>query len=206
MKTTHILLPLLFSLLALCSRAGQNPVDSLQISLELHSVENMRDAELQLSKTAQLKGDYKNAILHYQRFIVYRDSFVNREIEGKALQLQMKYEYEKKEAVLKEQQMKERAVTEEKQRKQSLITYASTTGLLIVLIFAGYMLRSLKTTRKQKLIIEKKTEETEEQYRIIEEKNKNITDSINYAARIQRSLLPAENNLVKQIERLKKSG
>ncbi len=38
-----------------------------------------------------------------------------------------------------------------------------------------------------------RTKEINDQKKIIEEKNKDITDSINYAQRIQRSILPTEN-------------
>jgi two-component system, sensor histidine kinase LadS len=43
--------------------------------------------------------------------------------------------------------------------------------------------------------VEKRTVELKTQKRIIEEKNKNITDSINYANRIQLSILPSEDYL-----------
>ncbi|MCE9537976.1 MAG: serine/threonine-protein phosphatase, partial [Bacteroidetes bacterium] len=47
----------------------------------------------------------------------------------------------------------------------------------------------LRITRKQKQIIEIKNSETELQKKIIEEKNKDITDSIRYAKRIQDALM-----------------
>jgi serine phosphatase RsbU (regulator of sigma subunit) len=62
--------------------------------------------------------------------------------------------------------------------------------MILVAGFAGFIFRSLRTTRRQKQIIEVKSRETEEQKKIIEEKNKDITDSINYAKRIQQAKLP----------------
>ncbi len=71
-------------------------------------------------------------------------------------------------------------------------------------MFAGYIFLTLSTTKEQKKIIELKNEETEFQKQIIEEKNKNIIDSIEYAKRIQQSLLPTEKYIDKNIKRLHK--
>ncbi|MGZ3901996.1 MAG: hypothetical protein ACXVDC_16840, partial [Bacteroidia bacterium] len=99
-----------------------------------------------------------------------------------------KYEFDKKEAVLKKQQEKEHAVAEEKSCIQKIIIGSVIVGLLFVIIFAAYVYRSLKTTRGQK--------------HVIEEKQKEILDSIRYAKRIQRSLLPRESYISKSLERL----
>ncbi|MGZ3865756.1 MAG: tetratricopeptide repeat protein [Bacteroidia bacterium] len=48
-----------------------------------------------------------------------------------------------------------------------------------------------------------KNAELKEAYNIIEQKNKDIHDSIIYASRIQRSLLPQENYFLKNLKRLK---
>lgn len=52
--------------------------------------------------------------------------------------------------------------------------------------------------------IQKAKETITEQKAIIEEKNKDITDSIVYARRIQRSLLPHDKYIARTLERLKK--
>jgi hypothetical protein len=83
-------------------------------------------------------------------------------------------------------------------------------GLLLVLFFAGYVFRSLRITRKQKNIIEEQKnlveqqkQEVELQKFLVEEHQKEIIDSIKYARRIQRALLPTEKYIDKNINRLK---
>jgi hypothetical protein len=61
-------------------------------------------------------------------------------------------------------------------------------GLLLVIIFAGFVFRSLKATRIQKIIIE--------------EKQKEILDSIHYAKRIQTALMTNEKYIEKNLKRL----
>jgi hypothetical protein len=63
-----------------------------------------------------------------------------------------------------------------------------------------------KLIREQNAMLERKvkerTAELEEQRDIIEEKNKEITDSIKYAKRIQSTLLPSEKYIEKNLNRL----
>lgn len=77
-------------------------------------------------------------------------------------------------------------------------------GLALVIVFAAFMYNRFKVTQKQKQIIEAKEWETQEQNKIItqqkhivEEKQKEILDSINYAKRIQYTLL-AHNDFLKE--------
>jgi hypothetical protein len=58
------------------------------------------------------------------------------------------------------------------------------------------MYNRFRVTRKQKAIIESQKE-------IVEEKQKEIMDSIRYAKRIQRSLLPLESTIEKTLKKLK---
>ncbi len=58
-------------------------------------------------------------------------------------------------------------------------------GIAIALLLAGFVYNRLRTTRKQKA-------EIEFQKSLVQEKNNEITDSINYAKRIQGAILPTE--------------
>jgi len=67
--------------------------------------------------------------------------------------------------------------------------------LLLVAIFSVILFNRFRVTQKQKGVIELKEKETQLQKHIIEEKHKEITDSINYAERIQRSFLATNEHL-----------
>jgi serine phosphatase RsbU (regulator of sigma subunit) len=66
-----------------------------------------------------------------------------------------------------------------------VIVFTGAIALAVVIILI-IVFRSLKVTRKQKAMIE-------EQKNIVEEKNKDITDSIHYASRIQKALLTTDD-------------
>jgi len=161
---------------------------SLTLSKELGFPAKIRNAELNLSKIDSALGNYATAFEHYKQFVIYRDSISNQETRKAGIKSQLKYEYEKKEAVMKEQQKKDQALSAEKNRRQQIIIWSVAAGLLLVIGFAGFVFRSLKVTREQKLIIE--------------EKQKDILDSIRYAKRIQQSLLPNEKYFDKNLKRL----
>ena len=76
-------------------------------------------------------------------------------------------------------------------------------GLVLVIVFSGFIFKSLRTTRKQKLLIEIKNKETEEQKKTIEMKQKENLDSIHYAKRIQTALIPNEKYIAKVINKLR---
>lgn len=77
-------------------------------------------------------------------------------------------------------------------------------GLLLVLILAIVVYRGSKQKQKANNQLLAKNEIIEAQKHIVEEKQKEIIDSINYAKRIQQSQLPTEKYITKSINRLKK--
>lgn len=163
---------------------------SLAEKIDLNEVK--RDANKLLSDIYLKLGDPTKSLQHYKNFVTARDSFFNEENTKNTVKLEMNYEFEKKEASIKAEQEKERAVAEEKSREQKIIIMLVISGLLLVTVFAGLLFRSLKITRNQKDIIEAHKKLIENSKREVEEKNKDITDSINYAQKIQEAILPAK--------------
>jgi ligand-binding sensor domain-containing protein/serine phosphatase RsbU (regulator of sigma subunit) len=70
--------------------------------------------------------------------------------------------------------------------------------LVVVILFALYRLRTATLRARQKQLektVEDRTEELKKEKELVEEKHKEITDSINYAERIQRSFLATKDLL-----------
>jgi tetratricopeptide (TPR) repeat protein len=183
------------------AEAKQYLEDGLSLSIETGAKEFIMNSYEGLTKVDSVTGNYKSQITNYKLYILYRDSLENEETRKKTIQSQMKYEYETKEAVANAEHRKElenqEAIAVEKNRKQKLVTAFVIGGLLLVLVFSGFVFRSLRITKKQKVLIEK-------QKVIVEEHQKDIIDSITYARRIQQSLLPTEKYIEKNLNRLKK--
>jgi serine phosphatase RsbU (regulator of sigma subunit) len=123
----------------------------------------------------------------------------NEESKEKIIQASMNYEFEKKEALTKAAQDKKDALAATEMKKQQIIRYAVSGILVLVILFTLFLYNRFRLIRKQKNIIELKERETHAQKEIIEEKHKEITDSINYAERIQRSFLATTEMLDKYL-------
>jgi tetratricopeptide (TPR) repeat protein len=176
--------------------------DGLNLSKEIGAKDIIRDSYSGLAQVDSITGNYKSQVANYKLYILYRDSLDNEETRKKTIQSQMTYDFEKKEAVAEAEHKSElknqKRIADEKNRKQKLITYFVVGGLGLVLVFAVFVFRSLRITRKQKVLIEK-------QKLAVEQHQKEIIDSIKYAKRIQVALLPSNKNIDRNIKRLKKS-
>jgi tetratricopeptide (TPR) repeat protein len=162
---------------------------------------------------------WKSAYLHHHLYAAYKDSVRNEASIRKQAQLESQYEYEKKTALLKAEQEKERALATAKLRQRETQRNLSLLALGIALIGLATFAILYRKIRQQRDLIQKQSDEIQqknlalEQYnaelkstnqaleesnRIIQqqaktlsEKNEEILDSIRYAERIQRAILPS---------------
>jgi tetratricopeptide (TPR) repeat protein len=162
---------------------------------------------------------WKSAYLHHRLHTAYKDSVHNEASIRKQAQLESQYEYEKKTALLKAQQEKERALAAAQLRQRETQRNLSLLALSIALIGLITFAILYRKIRQQRDLIQKQSDEIQqknlalEQYnaelkainqaleesnRIIQqqaetllEKNQEILDSIRYAERIQRAILPS---------------
>jgi tetratricopeptide (TPR) repeat protein len=106
-------------------------------------------------------------------------------------------EYKAKEAGLKAEQIAReqankaiQAQKDEELKRQKTIRYAFTIGFALVLVLVVVVFRNLQQNKKKNRIITAQKKEVEKQKELVEEKNKEITDSITYAKRLQEAILP----------------
>jgi len=115
------------------------------------------------------------------------DSIMNESNKKASIQKGFEYEYGKKAATDSIKAREQRNVYELQMKQEKTQRNVLYIGIGLIAIFSIFTYNRFRVTRKQKIVIEIKEKETNEQKHIIEEKHKEITDSINYAERIQRS-------------------
>lgn len=164
-------------------------IESLHMSKEQGALGLIMICELNLSDLFVLRNDYDKALMHYKNYITTRDIISNEENNKRQVKAELNFEFEKKQAVLNEKQEKARALAKEKDNFNKIVILSVVMGILIVSLFLLWIFRSLKITKKQKLIIEGKQKE--------------ILDSIRYAKRIQTSLLPTSIYIEKAMNQRK---
>ncbi|MGQ0828553.1 MAG: tetratricopeptide repeat protein [Bacteroidota bacterium] len=133
-----------------------------------------------------------SALYWHEKAVMLKDSIFSSEKQKELGRQEANFEYQKKEALDKAAHEKELALSAEQRKQQQLISYSAGGGLAIVLLFSLVIAKRLQVTRRQKGIIEMQQTEVKSAYAILHEKNKDITDSINYAKRIQQALLKEE--------------
>lgn len=138
---------------------------------------------------------YDKAYLIREESDAIEDSLFSEDKKKETKELAEKYENEKKVLEAEKQKITER----EEKKRQTLITITISIVLIITIIFAGFIFNRFKLTKKQKQIIEIKSQETEAQKHLIEEKQKEIIESITYAKRLQEAILPPQEFIDKHL-------
>ncbi len=164
-------------------------LEGYKLALEVGYPQLIKDQAHWMYELDTKKKDWKSALDHYLEYATMKDSLNTIENSKAALEQQVQFEYDKQKAIDQTAHVKELEVAGEKEKKQRVISLSVAFGLLLVIIFSVIISNRLRLTNKQKQIIEKQKLEVDAKNEIIEEKQKEIIDSINYAKRIQYSLL-----------------
>ncbi len=194
--------------------------DALFLSKEIGNKEHIKESYSGLAALDSAQGNaalatglyqlgaayFGKSLEHYKMYIIYRDSIDNEETRKKTIQTSMTYEFEQKEAAAKAEQDKKDAVgVAENKKRQLFLWFIMALGLAVVVI-AGIIFRSLQITKKQKQVIESQkqkveiqNEEITKQKHLVEEKNRDISDSVSYAQRIQSSFLTSETYIKRHL-------
>jgi hypothetical protein len=170
-------------------------------ALESKSPEGLKQVHESYYKLYELTSRPALALRHYKLFVQLGDSLLNEANSRKLIQQEVKYNYEKKftadsVAFAKEKEIKETEIKKQNAQLKAKRNqrYALAGGILLVIVFAGFMLNRFRVAKQQTKIIE-------HQKHLVEEKQREILDSIRYAKRIQASLLPTEKYIQRVIEK-----
>ncbi len=171
---------------------------ALGLAEEAGALREINTASRNLTNLYDKTDRYQLALTYYKKYIATRDSIFNEENTKEQTQIEMQYEFDKKEAAAKAEQEKKDALSAAEKRKQNIILWAVGAGLILVLAFALFIFRSYRQKQKAniEIILQKQ---------IIEEKQREVLDSIYYASRIQRSLLPSEKKIARILKTKKPS-
>lgn len=126
-------------------------------------------------------GNYSEALKHQKIVSAYKDTLFQADKRTEIGKLQAEIEYEKE---LSENRRAKAIAEKEKETRNIIIVLIGILTTLIV-VFAAFLAKRLKITRKQNEIIH-------DQKQLVDQKNKMITNSISYARRIQQAILPGE--------------
>lgn len=155
---------------------------SLAISQENKFTLETKNVWFLLQKIYSAQEKYREAFNAFKNYSRLRDSIFSEENTRQVSELQFLYESGKK-----EQQIELQNLQIEKQesdiKRQRILLFSSVAVTLIFLVMSFFIWREYRAKKKA-------NDELALQKAIVDQKNKDMTDSINYAQRIQEAILP----------------
>lgn len=183
--------------------AKQGKLDeALKFGLKGFSLANELKYPDYIKRTASLlysvyreQKKFDKSLEMYELFMLMKDSVNNVNTRKSTVKQQLKYEYEKREAVFKAEQEKKDILAADQSKRQHMIIIAGSIGLLCLMIVAFFIYLNSRQKLKANVLLTSKNQE-------IEQKQKEILDSIHYAKRIQTALLPHEKYISRTLDKL----
>lgn len=167
---------------------GLYAFQALTLAKEINSPTIIRSSYNDVSTYYELKKDHVKALEYFKLYKSLNDSLEYADKLKTLTDIESKYESDKKDkeiGLLGElQKVKDKEIS--KQRTINIITIG---GLFLVLLLSFFIFRQYSQKKKANNLLET-------QNHLIAEKNRNITDSINYAKVIQNALLPQETEFI----------
>ena len=176
---------------------------SYSLGLELGIPELIESSSEELSAYYKKTGAFDKALDMHILFIQMRDSINN--VNTRKENIKKRFEYEYKSQAVKDSVSNANKLTEEKFRheqaigQQKLYTYGGFIGLALMLVVAGVSFKAYKDKQKANVLITEQKQIAEQQKHLVEEKQKEILDSIAYAKRLQEAILPPQNIVTKHL-------
>ncbi|MFN3341957.1 MAG: tetratricopeptide repeat protein [Flavobacteriales bacterium] len=147
-----------------------------------------------LFQVLEKQGKYKEAVHIGKKYLEIKDSIYKSSRLSEISDLRTQYEVEKNEDRVRKEEALEKgklnAISREERKRRNLIIVFLSTGVLFVGLFTFFLFQRFRITKRQNEIIEKQRLEVTRQKHLVEEKNKEVMDSITYAKRLQSAILP----------------
>ncbi|MGP8217740.1 MAG: tetratricopeptide repeat protein [Bacteroidia bacterium] len=169
---------------------------------EINSKKNYSETLENISDCYKGLKQIDSAFVYFKLSTAIHDSVFNEDKQKEIGREEVKYAYEKKQALEEAESSRQHALEEEQRKRQQLIIYAGTGGLLLLIVFLVFVVQRLRITNRQKNIIGEQKEKIDHAFeqlgeakKLLEERHKDLTDSIEYASRIQNALLTSDKYL-----------
>jgi serine phosphatase RsbU (regulator of sigma subunit) len=180
---------------------------ALNSSLKLKLPYLIKDAHLVLSNAFSQQHNNDKSLFHFKQYIILRDSLYNIDKTKEIVRKELEFNFNKKQELQKLEVAKKLAETDAESRKQQLIIAFSVIAVILLsslLIFAIWQYRlKIKSEKQLQFLnsdlnlknfqLEENSLVIETQHTTIHQKNKEITDSIRYAQKIQTAMMPLKH-------------
>jgi tetratricopeptide (TPR) repeat protein len=140
-------------------------------------------------------GKGSEALVFFKKSVRLKDSLFSVQNSNNINELQTRFETNEKEKAIELLN-----VEKENDKKVRKVLVIAMVLAVLVIILIVYILIKINSARK---LFKKQKMEIEQQKNLVDQKQKEILDSISYAQRIQKALLPTERYIEKNLRRKK---
>ncbi len=193
------------------TKALKKAKESYQLAIEVGDVTQLKSISEHLYKIHKKLGNAGEALKMHELYLDMKDSLRSEEDKKQVLQQSFQYKYDRKVMADSLEQIEKDKIADlalevekEKTQKEKQKQLFLWGGLILLALVGGYIYSRLKVISNQKKIIEdqqaiveSKRAEAELQKEIVEAKNQEILDSINYAKKLQSAILPSDEKIEK---------
>ncbi|MGF1533019.1 MAG: tetratricopeptide repeat protein [Bernardetiaceae bacterium] len=190
-------------------RAIATLLQATELAQSVKAVEVSKSAHQLLSDAYAAMGDYRAALDAHRQYKAFSDSLLNESNTRALTQQTADYQFQKEKDALQLLQIKERLAFREESEHKARIQRATLFGLVFLLLllgFAGIFYANKRRSNRRLTIANTQLTQAYEEARsaneeaqrllgLLQEKQKNIADSIQYARRIQQAILPTTEQL-----------
>jgi serine phosphatase RsbU (regulator of sigma subunit) len=157
---------------------------AMEISKRIGARELLKYGYENLAAFAYKQGDFQKAFDYQKSFIAVKDSILNADTKKQMNELQTRFHAEQQKREI-ELLSKNNTIAELQNHRNRLFILALSAGILLAIALSFLMLSRYRHKKKA-------NEELAHRNAEITMQKKEITDSINYAKRIQESILPPQ--------------
>lgn len=188
------------------NEAKQFAQKSLELAEKTEGLAQKESAYLMLSRVFEKMKRPAEAFDNYKNYILFRDSVSNDRNKEAQLKAGFEYEYSKRKYTDSLDQVLYRKIQQEALNQEKLktdsqrkITWIAMLGCLIFFVLSIFIFKGYRDKQKANTIIAVQKQEVEFQKEIIEVKQKEILDSINYAKQIQNAVITPQAYLSQKL-------
>ena len=173
--------------------------NALKLFQTLGQIENISETYFKISEIENLNQNFKSSLNNYKLHVKYHDSLLKLLDNERSIRAEINYEFTRKEIAAKaEQEKKEELAKKEKDKQQSILNLFVVAFIFMITLII-VILKNNRTKQKAYKIISEQKIEVEHQKSLIEKNQSQILASINYAKRIQESILISEEKIIQEI-------
>jgi tetratricopeptide (TPR) repeat protein len=167
---------------------------SIELEKQAGMKKEMLDNYKDIASVYSNMGEYKSAFQNFQLYSNLKDSTLSEDFLRQMQELEAKYENDKKESEIKLQKSDLAKKDLEAKRKNIMLIGVGFIAL-IILAFSFVIFKQYSDKKKANVLLAQQNDQITKQRDQIFQQKKEITDSIHYASRIQRAVLPSPKML-----------